>query len=83
MSISKWLRRYDLPQQVVLAIFAFLTLFPFFFMVMSSFKTNEQFYLNPWTPTFPLHPSNFLLGWETIGSSIDIRVRSERGIIST
>lgn len=60
MSIFSRMRRADIPQQIVLAIMAFLTLFPFFFMVMSSFKTNEQFFKQFWTPAFPLHPENYV-----------------------
>lgn len=60
MSIFSRLRQADLPQQFILAIFAFLTLFPFFFMVMSSFKTNEQFFNQFWTPALPLHPENYV-----------------------
>lgn len=59
-SLFRQLRQADLPQQFVLAIFAFLTLFPFFFMLMSSFKDNEQFFKQFWTVAFPLHPENYV-----------------------
>ncbi len=59
MSIIRRLRRADMPQQAVLALLAFLTLYPFFFMVMTSFKTNEQFYRQFWGPALPLHPENY------------------------
>ena len=44
--------------------------FPLYVMVNVSFKTNKQFYRNPWTPEFPLHAENWAAGWQTIGSSV-------------
>lgn len=45
--------------QTVLAFFAILTLYPFYFMVMTSLKTNEQFFTHFWSFTFPLHFENY------------------------
>ncbi len=45
-SKSFWRRVRDagVPQQIVLGFLALLTLYPFFFLLMSSFKNNEQFF---------------------------------------
>lgn len=59
MSITSRLRRAGVPQQLILAVLALLTVYPFAFMVMTSFKTNEQFYQVFWGPAFPLHPENY------------------------
>lgn len=53
----------------VLSVLAF-AFFPLYMMVSISFKTNEEFFRHPWVPTLPLHPENYIAGWETIGSSI-------------
>ena len=44
--------------------------YPLYIMVNASFKTNRQFYQNPWWPDWPLHPENYIVGWKTIGASI-------------
>jgi ABC-type glycerol-3-phosphate transport system permease component len=48
-------------------VFAF---FPLYMMVNISLKTNKQFYHAPWGPTLPLHPGNYLTGWDTVGAAI-------------
>ena len=52
-TVEEWLRH------IVLGILLLLTLFPFIFMVISSFKSNPQFYRTFWLPAFPLHFSNY------------------------
>jgi len=59
-------RRYlnvESVKHALLVLFVFLTFFPFWFMVMTSFKSNSQFYRNFWWPAFPLHPENYELAW--------------------
>lgn len=60
MLIIKRLRRAAVLEQSILAVFAVLTLYPFFFMIISSFKTNEQFFSQFWGPAFPLHIENYI-----------------------
>ncbi len=43
-----------------------LTFLPFYIMLVISFKTNTQFYRQPWTLTFPLHFENWAIAWETV-----------------
>jgi len=59
MSIIKRLRKAAILEQIVLAFLALLTLYPFFFMVSASFKTNEQFFTHFWGPTWPPHIQNY------------------------
>lgn len=44
--------------------------YPLYVMVNISFKTNKQFYQNPYGVDWPPHPSNYVGGWATIGESI-------------
>ncbi|MEQ7214739.1 carbohydrate ABC transporter permease [Enterococcus asini] len=52
---------------LVLAILALITLVPFFWMISSSFKTNNDVYTVPiqWIPK-EFHPENYSLIWERI-----------------
>lgn len=52
-------RRYDIGKRIFLLIIAIPTIYPFLFLVFSSFKSNNQFYENYWFPAFPLHLSNY------------------------
>lgn len=53
------MRKAGVPQQIILGIFALITLYPFFFMLMTSFKDNEQFFTQFWSPALPLHFENY------------------------
>jgi len=44
--------------------------FPMYMVVNISMKSNEQFFNQPWLPTFPFHWSNWSAGWAQIGGSI-------------
>jgi ABC-type glycerol-3-phosphate transport system permease component len=66
MLTFRTLIKNSIPQQVVLGIFALLTLYPFFFMLMTSFKNNEQFYTQFWAPTLPLHFENYVAVWPSV-----------------
>ncbi len=59
MSTVNRVRKAGIPQQAILAVLALLTLYPFFFMVMTSFKSNEQFYSQFWSVALPLHLENY------------------------
>ena len=50
----------------VLAVVAFLGLFPFLFILVGSFKTQAQFTQSYWLPSFPLHFENYGVAWEQI-----------------
>src|SRR5690625_1573086 len=65
----------------------FIALYPFMYMVITSFKTNNQFYNNFFGITFPLHFKNYSMAWESvggyIGNSLLIGVLSVAIIITT
>lgn len=52
--------KLGLPQHLILTLLAILTLYPFLFMVATSFKDNEQFYKEFWGIAFPLHFENYV-----------------------
>ena len=59
-------RRSNVIISIVLAVMAFVGLFPYLFMLLTSFKTNEQFFDNYWLPSWPLHLENYVRAWELI-----------------
>lgn len=59
-------RRSDALISVVLTVIAAAGLFPYLFMLLTSFKSNEQFYANYWLPAFPLQLDNYARAWEQI-----------------
>lgn len=50
----------------VLSVMVLVALFPYLFMLMTSFKTNEQFNDSYWVPTWPLQLGNYGTAWEQI-----------------
>ena len=59
-----WLLRAPL---ITLAI---ITYVPLAFTIITSFKTNEQFFTNIWLPELPLHPENYQRAWTIMGRAI-------------
>ena len=55
---------------IVLLILLFLVLFPFWLMLVKSFKSFLQEVESPLTLTFPLAWENYRVAWEQIGGSI-------------
>lgn len=51
---------------VVLSVFAGIGLFPYLFMFLTSFKTNQQFYDNFWGLSFPLELGNYAIAWDQV-----------------
>lgn len=60
MLTFRQIRKAGVPQNIILGIFAIITLYPFFFMLMTSFKDNQQFFTQFWAPTLPLHFENYV-----------------------
>jgi len=58
--------RVNLVVGALLSGCVLVALFPYLFMVLTSFKTNGQFYRSYWAPTFPLHLGNYLTAWNEI-----------------
>jgi len=59
-------RQNDVVIGSILALVAFLGLFPFLFILVGSFKTQAQLVQSYWLPTFPLHLENYAVAWEQI-----------------
>ncbi|WP_368659375.1 carbohydrate ABC transporter permease [Metabacillus halosaccharovorans] len=62
--------KQDIWSHLFLIVLAFIALYPFFYMIITSFKTNGQFYSNFFGITFPLHFENYAVAWEAIGGYI-------------
>jgi ABC-type glycerol-3-phosphate transport system permease component len=79
--------RQDLWSHLLLILLALVALYPFFYMIITSFKTNGQFYSNFFGITFPLHFENYATAWEAIGgyifNSVFIGIASMLIIIAT
>ena len=56
-------RRSDIIAGSLLGILVVLGLFPFVFMLLTSLKTNAQFFNNYWGPSLPFHVENFTNAW--------------------
>lgn len=59
-------RRTNLIAGGLLAVLAFVGLFPYIFMVVASFKDNEQFYAGYWAPAWPIHLENYAVAWRQV-----------------
>jgi ABC-type glycerol-3-phosphate transport system permease component len=72
-------------RNVILAVLAVCTLFPTFFVIMTSFKTTSQFYANFWFPSWPVHLNNYSLAWTAISSymvnSVFVTLLSTLGVL--
>ena len=64
----------DLPFQAVLIMFGIVTFFPLVLVVITSGKSNTQFYHNFWLPELPFHLGNyssaFRIVWRYIVNSV-------------
>jgi ABC-type glycerol-3-phosphate transport system permease component len=71
----------------ILLLFLVLCLFPLYYMFITSFKNNQQFFTTYWWPAFPLHLGNYLEAWDSVGipllNSILVSSVSVLGILIT
>lgn len=56
----------DSSTHLILIFLAVLMLYPFVFMLMTSFKDTFQFYHSFWAPTSPLHWENYFAAWKEV-----------------
>lgn len=79
--------RKEWVSHLFLVIMAFIALYPFMYMIITSFKTNGQFYSNFFGITFPLHFENYAMAWQSMGdyilNSVFIGVVSVALIVAT
>ncbi|MCR8843234.1 carbohydrate ABC transporter permease [Paenibacillus sp. SC116] len=62
---NKWWRRAI--RNILLGFYALVTLYPLFWMFMSAFKTNADFFANPFSLPASWNWSNFARAWEVSG----------------
>lgn len=58
--------RRQIGLKAVLLAFVLVSLAPYLFMIVTSFKTNQQFAENFWQLAFPLHFENFGTAWNQV-----------------
>lgn len=59
-------RRVNRVVSAVLVVLVLIGLFPYLFMLFTSFKNNQQFNVSYWAPTVPLHLGNYTTAWNQI-----------------
>lgn len=59
-------RKRQFGLKTALLIFVAVSLAPYLFMLITSFKTNQQFAENFWQPVLPMHFENFAVAWEQV-----------------
>ena len=62
--------RRDWLLRTPLIILAIITYIPLAFTLITSFKSNAQFFANIWLPELPLHPENYARAWTILGRAI-------------
>lgn len=77
-------RQYGVHAGLIVLVFASLA--PYLFMLVTSFKSNEQYYENFWAPAFPLHWENYATAWHQVQpylvASLVVAAASLLGIIA-
>jgi len=67
-------RRSELPKHAFILMVLFFAFFPLYMIVNISFKTNDQFFNDPLTPTLPFHWENWVYGWKQVSGSIYVTI---------
>lgn len=68
--LPRGLRRAQLHIHLILIVLTVLTLYPFIFMILTSFKDNSQFYNSFWGPAWPLHLTNYADAYHALSAYI-------------
>ncbi|NLY52475.1 MAG: hypothetical protein GX063_06150 [Firmicutes bacterium] len=66
----KHLTRGEILRHAVLLILVALTLFPLYFLIITSFKDYDQFIHHFWEPTLPLRWENYADAWAEVSGYI-------------
>jgi ABC-type glycerol-3-phosphate transport system permease component len=73
-------RRPQIGIKTTLIVLIAISLAPYLFMLITSFKTNQQFADSFWQLAFPLHPENYAVAWDLVSpyllNSIGISIAS-------
>ncbi|HEY5223818.1 MAG TPA: carbohydrate ABC transporter permease [Microbacteriaceae bacterium] len=59
-------RSRQISLKTILIVLAAVSLAPYLFMIVTSFKTNQQFADSFWQISFPLHFENYAVAWNQI-----------------
>lgn len=62
--------RTELPKHLFIWLVLLCSFFPLYMILNISFKSNKQFFNQPWLPTWPLHWENWAEGWQAIGGAV-------------
>ena len=73
--IGAMFRRHRIGVHAALMLLAFITFYPFLFLLVNSFKSAAQFYRSIWWFEFPLHPRNYAQAWAAVAPYIRNSVR--------
>ena len=73
--IGAMFRRHRIGVHAALMLLAFITFYPFLFLLVNSFKSAAQFYRSIWWFEFPLHPRNYAQAWAAVAPYIWNSVR--------
>lgn len=57
---------------ILLSLYAIVTLYPLCWLFMSSFKSNEEFFASPFALPEGLHWDNFVRAWEVAGLGVSL-----------
>ena len=63
-------RTGDWWHHALLIVLLFLMFVPIFMMIIISFKTLAQFQMQPYLPTFPLHPEGYARAFQVVSKYI-------------
>jgi len=66
----KRLTRDEILKHTALIVLAALTLFPLYFLIITSFKDYDQFIHHFWEPTLPLRWENYVDAWTEVSGYI-------------
>lgn len=58
--------RHQTGLKTVLILFVTVAMAPYLFMIVTSFKTNQQFADSFWQFSFPLHFENYAVAWDQV-----------------
>jgi ABC-type glycerol-3-phosphate transport system permease component len=79
-------RASQIVKHTALTLLVVLSLFPFYYMIVTSFKNSEQFFTTYWWPAWPMHFENYLEAWESVGrpllNSLYVSSASVLGILA-
>ncbi len=79
------MKKTNVILHIILGVATVLTFYPFVFMLITSFKNNDQFFHQFWTVANPMHPENYVQAWEAISlyilNSLRVSVVSVIGVV--